>query len=56
MDQGLSLILLGGFIWSLTNQLPKASRNRDGFGVACSLLTALVGLLGWLLLGTGARS
>jgi len=56
MDRALSFILLGGFIWALAFPLPKATRERDGFGVACSLLMALVALLGWLLVGTGVRA
>jgi hypothetical protein len=56
MDHALSLIMLAGFIWAVTYPLPKASRERDGFGVTCSLLMALVALVGWLLVGTGVRA
>jgi hypothetical protein len=37
MEHALSISTLGGFIWALAYQLPKARRDRDGFGVACSL-------------------
>ena len=56
MESALSLIMLGGCIWTLTYLLPKARREHDAFGVTCSLMIALVALLGWLLLGTWARS
>lgn len=51
----LSVVALGGSIWVLLYLLPKARRERDRFGILCSLLTALVGLIGWLLLGIGTR-
>ena len=51
----LSIVMLGASIWVLLFLLPKARREHDRFGVLCSLLTALVGLVGWLFLGIGTR-
>jgi hypothetical protein len=56
MQYAVSVLMLGAFIWTLTSLLPKARRGHEAFGVTCSLMIALVALLGWLLLGTGARS
>jgi hypothetical protein len=36
-----SLVLLGGFIWAIAFLLPKARRERDTFGIVCSILAAL---------------
>jgi hypothetical protein len=52
----VSIVLLGGAIWSLLFLLPKARRERDAFGIICALLMALVGLFGWLFIGVGVRS
>jgi hypothetical protein len=51
-----SVLMLGGSLWALRFLLPRARREGDGFGVACSLLTALVCLFGFLFLGVGAIS
>lgn len=56
MEEAVSLVLLGGFIWVVTVLVPKARRERDWFAVACALSAALVALLGWLLLGSAVRS
>ena len=56
VDQGVSILMLGAVIWALCYLLPKARRDRDWFGVACSLLTRANGPSRWLLLGTGTRS
>lgn len=52
----LSVFCLGGFIWAVVFQLPRARREQDGLAIASSLLTALVMLLGWLLIGVRAYS
>ena len=36
--------------------LPKAVREHDSMALACALLTAIVALLMWLLIGVGTRS
>jgi cyanate permease len=52
----LSIVMLGAAIWVFLFPIPKARREHDRFGVVCSLLIALVGLVGWLLLGASTRS
>ena len=52
----ISIFMLGGAIWSVLFLLPKARRARDTFGIVCSLLVALVGLVGWLFIGVGVLS
>ena len=56
MQIAVSILMLGGAIWSILFLLPKARREQDTFGIICSLLMALVGLLGWLFIGIGALS
>ena len=56
MQIAVSILMLGGAIWSILFLLPKARREQDTFGIICSLLMALVGLLGWLFIGVGALS
>jgi hypothetical protein len=51
-----SVLMLGGCIWVLRFLLPRARRGGDGFGVVCSLLTALVCLFGFLFIGVAAIS
>jgi hypothetical protein len=51
----LSVVMLGGSFWALLFLLPKARRQHDSFGIICSLLTALAGLIGWLSIGIGTR-
>jgi hypothetical protein len=51
----MSTVMLAGFIWVVLYLLPKARREDDTFAVACALLSALVALIGWLLLATSTR-
>jgi hypothetical protein len=51
VEPALTVVLLGGFIWVVTFLLPRAKQAHDGFGVACSILAALVALAGWLFIG-----
>ncbi len=55
-DRVVSVFMLGACIWALAYLLPKARREHDGFGIICSILTALAGLFGWLFFGVGTRS
>ena len=55
-ESGLSLFSLAGFIWVVVFLLPKARREHDTFVLICSLLTALVTLIGFLFIGTLAIS
>jgi thiol:disulfide interchange protein len=56
IEGALSVVMLGAFIWVLMFLLPKARREHDRFGIVCSLLAALVALIGWLYIGIGTRS
>ena len=47
----LSIATLGGFIWVVRPLVPNAVRERDRFALACALLTAVLALLLWLLIG-----
>ena len=52
----LSIATLGAFIWVVRYLLPKAVKERDSMALACAVLTAIVALLMWLLIGVGTRS
>ncbi len=52
----LSIALLGGVIWTLRFLVPAAIRTGDRFGLAIAILTAILFLVGWLLVGIPARS
>ena len=56
IESVLSFVMLTGFIWVVGYQLPKAKREHDRFAVVCSLFTAFIALIGWLLIGTSTRS
>ena len=56
LESVASVLMLGGCIWALRFLLPRARREGDGFGVVCSVLTALVCLFGFLLIGIAAVS
>jgi hypothetical protein len=56
VENVISIVMLGGSIWVLLFLLPKARREHDTFAIICSLLTALVGLIGWLFIGVGTHS
>ena len=55
-DAVLSIALLSGFIWAVRFLLPKAVREQDGMALTCAVLTAVLALLAWLLIGVSARS
>jgi hypothetical protein len=46
-----SVATLGGFIWTVRIMLPKALKDRDPLAFGSAVLTALVALLAWLLIG-----
>ena len=52
----ISVFMLGGAIWSVLFLLPRARKEQDTFGIVCSLLAALIGLVGWLFMGVGLTS
>ncbi len=51
-----SVVLLAGFLWAVGFLFPMARRNRDIFGIVCTIIAALAALAAWLLLGIGVRS
>jgi len=56
IETALSVAMLGGFIWALLFLLPKARRDHDRGAIIFSLLTALVAIIGWLVIGVGTHS
>ena len=52
----LSVAMLGAFIVAVRVILPRALRERDPLALGSALLTAVLALLAWLLMGVGARS
>jgi hypothetical protein len=56
LETALSIAMLGGFIWAVRFLLPRAVKERDPLALTCAVLMAILALLAWLLIGTGARS
>ena len=56
LETVLTTVMLGGFIWVVGFQLPKATRERDRLGIIYAVVAALVALIGWLFIGITARS
>jgi hypothetical protein len=56
IETALSIAMLGGFLWAVRFLLPKAFRERDPMALTSAVLTAVLALLGWLLIGVGTRS
>ena len=56
LETVLSIAMLGAFIWAVRFLLPKAVKQHDPMALTCALLTAVLALLMWLLIGVGARS
>jgi hypothetical protein len=52
----LSIAMLAGFIWAVRFLLPRAIQERDVMAITCALLTAVLALLVWLLVGVSIRS
>jgi hypothetical protein len=38
-------------IWAIRFMLPRAVRSRDALALTCGVLTALLSLIGWLMIG-----
>ena len=51
----VSIATLAGFIWAVRFMLPKALKEHDSLALASAVLTAVVALLAWLLIGVGVR-
>ena len=56
LETFLSIAMLGAFIWAIRFMLPKALERHDGMALTSAVLTAVLALLAWLLIGVGARS
>jgi hypothetical protein len=52
----VSVAALGAFIWVVRFLLPKARRADDPMALVCVVLTAVLALLLWLIIGVGTRS
>ena len=46
-----SVAMLGGFIWAVSFMVPKAVKRRDALALTSAIVTALLALFGWLLVG-----
>ncbi len=55
-EAGLSVVSLAGFIWVTAYLVPKARREQDTFALVCSLITALVALIGFFVFGIALQS
>ena len=51
LETVLSIATLGAFIWVVRFLLPKALKERDSMALACAVLSAILALLMWLLIG-----
>ncbi len=51
-----SVGMLGLFIWTCRFLLPRALRDRDSLGISAAIMTGLIGLAGWLLIGIAVRA
>jgi hypothetical protein len=47
--------MLGVVIWTLRFLLPRAIRDKDGFGLVVAVITVLLAFAGWALIGVGVR-
>ena len=56
LETVLSIAMLGGFIWAVRFLLPKAVKQHDPLALTCAVLTAVLALVMWLLIGVGVRS
>jgi hypothetical protein len=50
-EGAFSIAMLGGFIWAVSFMVPKAAKRRDALALTSAILTALLALFGWLLVG-----
>ena len=56
IEGALSVAMLGGFIWAVSALLPNAVKGGDPMALTCAVLTAILTLFGWLLIGVSAFS
>ena len=51
LETVLSIAMLGAFIWVVRFLLPKALKEHDSMALTCAVLSAILALLMWLLIG-----
>ena len=51
LETVLSIATLGAFIWVVRFLLPKALKEHDSMALTCAVLSAILALLMWLLIG-----
>lgn len=51
VEAAFSIATLGGFLWALRFLLPKALRRHDALAVVSAVVTAVLSLFTWLLIG-----
>ena len=51
LETVLSIATLGAFIWVVRFLLPKALKEHDSLALTCAVLSAILALLMWLLIG-----
>jgi hypothetical protein len=51
VDAIVSTAMFAVFIWAVTFMLPKAIKSRDALALTSAVLTALLSLVGWLMIG-----
>ena len=56
LETVLSVAMLGGFIWVVRFLLPRAIKTHDRMALACVVLTAVLALVLWLMIGVTTRS
>lgn len=56
LEMILSVAMLACFIWIVRFLLPKAIKQHDRMALTCVVLTAVLALVLWLLIGVGTRS
>jgi len=56
LETVLSVAMLACFIWTVRYLLPKAIKEQDRMALTCVVLTAVLALVLWLLIGVSTRS
>jgi hypothetical protein len=55
LENVASVAMLGLLIWGLSFLVPRALRDKDGLAIAAAVLTVLLALAGWALIGIAVR-
>jgi uncharacterized membrane protein len=51
LEAVFSVAMLGGFIWAVRFMVPRAVKSHDPLAMTSAVLTAVLALLAWLLVG-----